>query len=244
MKIYKYQIFFILAILVKINVLAQNLIITGNVTDSSNRSIPSATILLKKYNGNIIFYKFSDKNGNFTFEIDSISKTEDSFIEVSAIGFYNQSNKIERKKYNYNFKLNIRYHDLENVVVKSRQPIRSKGDTLKYDVKSFSATEDRSIGDVINRLPGITVSEDGAIYFNGNKIKNLVIQNDDLMGGKYGLATKTISKENIKSIEVIQHYQPISILKDKIFTIRNKQVMLDKDLAELYCVSTKRLMNK
>ena len=30
-------------------------------------------------------------------------------------------------------------------------------------------------------------------------------------------------------------------IKDKIFTIRNKQVMLDRDLAELYGISTKRL---
>lgn len=30
-------------------------------------------------------------------------------------------------------------------------------------------------------------------------------------------------------------------LKDKIYTIRNKQVMLDRDLAELYGVLTKNL---
>ena len=30
-------------------------------------------------------------------------------------------------------------------------------------------------------------------------------------------------------------------IKDKIYTIRNMQVMLDRDLAELYCVETKRI---
>jgi len=32
-----------------------------------------------------------------------------------------------------------------------------------------------------------------------------------------------------------------NIIKDKIYTIRNMQVMLDRDLAELYCVETKRI---
>lgn len=218
MKFCTHLIIFTAVLFVKSNLLAQNVIIRGNITDSSNRPITSATILLKRNNGNILFYKFSDKNGNYTFNIDSISKIENSKIEVSSVGFFNQSKIIESNIFNYNFKLNTKYNDLENVVVKSRNPIRSKGDTLKYDVKSFSAIEDKSIGDVINRIPGMTVAEDGTIYFNGKKINNLVIQNDDLMGGKYGLATKTISKENIKSIEVIQHYQPISILKNKVFT--------------------------
>src|SRR5690606_29841991 len=30
-------------------------------------------------------------------------------------------------------------------------------------------------------------------------------------------------------------------IKDKIYTVRNMQVMLDRDLAELYCVETKRI---
>ena len=34
---------------------------------------------------------------------------------------------------------------------------------------------------------------------------------------------------------------PLDILKERIFTIRNKRVMIDRDLAELYGVSTKKL---
>ena len=33
----------------------------------------------------------------------------------------------------------------------------------------------------------------------------------------------------------------LDVLKERIFTIRNKRVMIDRDLAELYDVSTKRL---
>lgn len=214
----KLYIFITCLTLIKINLFAQQLKITGIVTDTSNKAIQSATVLLKKNNGTILLYQFSDKNGFFKFNLDSSKEAENSFIEVSAIGFYLQNRKIEPEIVTYNFNLSTKYNYLEKVVVTSRQPIRSSGDTLKYDVRTFSSLEDRSIGDVINRIPGMNVDEDGSIYFNGKKINNLVIQNDDLMGGKYGLATKTISKDNIKSIEVIQHFQPISILKNKVFT--------------------------
>ncbi len=33
----------------------------------------------------------------------------------------------------------------------------------------------------------------------------------------------------------------LDVLKERIFTIRNKRVMIDRDLAELYGVSTKKL---
>jgi hypothetical protein len=67
-------------------------------------------------------------------------------------------------------------------------------------------------------MPGITVDDDGQIAFNGKKIINLIIHGDDLLGGKYGLATKSISKDMIKSVDVIDHFQPVNALKNKVIT--------------------------
>ena len=39
----------------------------------------------------------------------------------------------------------------------------------------------------------------------------------------------------------MENNNQIQIIENKIFTVRGQQVMLDRDLAELYQVTTKRL---
>src|SRR5690606_24785339 len=90
--------------------------------------------------------------------------------------------------------------NLSEVEEKSRARIRSIGDTLSYDVGSFVKKEDRSIGDVIKRLPGMEVSENGQMKFNGQNIDKLYIDGDDLLGDKYNIGTKTIPYAMVKGV--------------------------------------------
>ncbi len=108
--------------------------------------------------------------------------------------------------------------ELPQVEVRSKPIIDRSGDTLRYNVNSFSNPEDRSIGDVLKHMPGISVGDNGGIFYNGQAISNLYIHGDDLMDGNYGLAPRVISKDMIKSVEVIQHHQPIKILQNKVPT--------------------------
>lgn len=214
----KFIIFFTIFQLIITNASSQTVTITGKVQDSTNNAISSATVLIKNSEDKIILFSFSDKDGEFKFHLPDSLKQLNIHIEVSAVGYVKQKKSIENSRNFYLFTLLVSYHELENVLVTARQKIKSSGDTLSYDINSFAQNEDRSIGDVIKRLPGLTVADDGSISFNGKRINNLIIQSDDLMNGKYGLATKSISKEMIDKVEVIKHYQPISILKDKVYS--------------------------
>src|SRR5699024_6873654 len=89
--------------------------------------------------------------------------------------------------------------------------------------------EDRSVGDVLRRMPGIDIGDDGTIYYNGKPIENLYIHGDDLMNGRYGLATKAIRKEDIKAIDVIRNHQPIKVLQNKIYTNKTAINLILKD---------------
>src|SRR3546814_12824700 len=81
--------------------------------------------------------------------------------------------------------------DLSEVEIKSKPIIRNIGDTLSYNIDSFAKNEDRSISDVIKRLPGMEVNENGKIKFNGQDISNLYIDGDDLLDEKYALGTRS-----------------------------------------------------
>ena len=46
-------------------------------------------------------------------------------------------------------------------------------DTLKYDLTRFTSSKDRNVSDVLKKLPGINVEENGTIKYNGKVISNL-----------------------------------------------------------------------
>ena len=77
---------------------------------------------------------------------------------------------------------------LKEVTVKAER-IREQGDTISYSVSSFAQEQDRSIGDVLRRMPGINVESSGKIQYQGEDINKFYIEGADLLGGKSSLQT-------------------------------------------------------
>jgi hypothetical protein len=69
--------------------------------------------------------------------------------------------------------------------------LRVHGDTTDYKVSDFSSPQDRVIGDVIKKLPGIDVAKDGKISYNGKSISGVYIGGDNLLDDKYNIATNS-----------------------------------------------------
>lgn len=190
---------------------------SGSVSDST-RPVASANVFI--VNGDAVLLSFAITNEQGLFQINLSGKftQQPLWIEATCIGYKKERIKFDPQKQKYEFRLTRDPVFLQGVTVTNRPKLQQMGDTLRYIVSSFAEKEDRSIGDVLRRMPGIKIMEDGTIYYNDKQIENLYIQGDDLMSGKYGTATKVIRKEMIKSVDVIQNHQPIKVLKDKVFS--------------------------
>jgi len=211
------------------NVSAQTKLIKGLVKNSSGSAVPGAHILIKNSQDYIVSFSYTDTKGRYSIKLPEAGNTSGLVIGVACIGYKKIQVPFSPDKDTYDFLIEEQAIDLQEVKIKNRPRITSKGDTVSYNVGSFSRAEDRSIGDVIRRLPGVSVADNGQISFNGKNIQNLYIQGDDLMDGRYGLATKVIAKDMIKTIDVIEHFQPINVLKDKVFTDEVAMNLILKD---------------
>ena len=101
---------------------------------------------------------------------------------------------------------------LKDVIV-AAPDIYAKGDTLVFNVARYANAKDNAIIDVIKRLPGIKVEDDGTIKYQGKPINKFYIDGNDLIGGQYGLATNNISHKDVKSVEVMENHQPVKALE-------------------------------
>jgi hypothetical protein len=203
-----------ITLLFSLNLYAQQKGISGTVKDPFGQPLSGATVSLLNNEGLVINYTFTNQNGYF----ELIPSSHSLSISVSYLGYKKVKIKLDAAQSTYSVQLEHEAKLLKEVLVKTRPATELLGDTLKYFVKKFATEQDRTIADVLRRLPGLEITQDGSIYFNGKKIKNLYIEGDDLMDGRYGMAVKIIKKELIESIDIIKHHQPIAVVKDKVFT--------------------------
>ncbi len=101
---------------------------------------------------------------------------------------------------------------LKDVIVEAPD-IYAKGDTLVFNVAKYANAKDNAIIDVLKRLPGIKVEEDGTIKYQGKPINKFYLDGNDFIGGQYGLATNNISHKDVASVEVMENHQPIKALE-------------------------------
>lgn len=189
----------------------------GTVSDSIH-PIPAANVFIVNAESVLVSFALTNDQGNFQLTLSKTLMQQPLWIEATCMGYKKERIKFDPEKQRYAFTLTREPVFLKEVTVTNRPKLQQMGDTLRYIVSSFAQKEDRSIGDVLRRMPGIKIMDDGTIYYNDKQIDNLYIQGDDLMSGKYGTATKVIRKEMIRSVDVIQNHQPIKVLKDKVFS--------------------------
>ncbi len=204
----------LLCLLATANAIAQT-DVTGMVVDKeSNEPITGASVIVKGADGNIKKYATSKGDGGFAMSLPSVSGCR---LEVSMMSFAKKTIFLDSVSFPLTVRLEPGSTLLKEVTVKADR-IREQGDTITYNVGSFAQQQDRSIGDVLKRMPGINVESSGKIQYQGEDINKFYIEGSDLLGGKYGIATNGISHEDVGAVEVMENHQPMQVLSGISFS--------------------------
>lgn len=115
--------------------------------------------------------------------------------------------------------LSRKEHKLREVTVKA-PPISLRNDTLVYNIGSFKDKQDRYIGDVLKKLPGVEVSTSGAISYQGKPISKLYIEGQDLLGSRYNQATKNLPADAVSQVHLMENHQDVKVLRGKVLDDR------------------------
>ena len=189
--------------------------VSGKVVDKeSNEPLTGASVIVKGADGKIKKYATSKGDGGFAMSLPSVAGCR---LEVSMMSFAKQSIPLDSVSFPITVQLEPGTTLLKEVTVKADR-IREQGDTITYNVGSFAQQQDRSIGDVLKRMPGINVENSGKIQYQGEDINKFYIEGSDLLGGKYGIATNGISHEDVGAVEVMENHQPMQVLSGISFS--------------------------
>ena len=206
------------------------------VNQDSGKTIDGVSLCVLSSDSLIISYAITDQKGRFEIKVPE-TKLQPALLSFQALGFKRKTVKIVPGQSEYNVSLQEEVYQLQAVKV-SAQRIQQKQDKLVYSVAGFAQPQDRSIADVLAKMPGIEVKPDGMISFQGKNINKFYIEGMDLMNDRYALASNNISRKRVKAVEVLQNHQPIELLKGKLFSEQAAINLILEDDSKMNLVGT------
>jgi len=190
--------------------------ISGKVQEANtHKPIPFASVNILSEN-KIVAFKTTDKEGRFMMQLSKEYTTV--YLQIHHLTYEKFEQQIDKKSTDLRIVLTPKTNLLKDVVVKSKPKVSRSNDTISYDVGSFAKEEDRNIGDIIKRLPGMEVTESGLIKYQDKTVSKLYIDGDDLLEDRYGIGTRTIPHKMVKDIQVLDNHEHYKVLKNKRFT--------------------------
>lgn len=174
-------------------------------------------IIGKPLQGNqTLAYAQVDDNGCYSLIINSPDLKQIRLI-IKGLGIKTIVKVIENKSQKIDFKVEQETQKLQEVVVKASK-IRTKGDTINYTAGAYLSKNDHVLKDLLKKMPGINVDDDGKIQVNGQWIKDFYIEGSNLLDDRYNIATNNINAEDIASVQILQHHQEAKMLREKEYS--------------------------
>lgn len=193
--------------------------VRGIVRDSTNIPIPFATVtVIFLHQKTIAAYAFTNDRGEFVLKI-SQSKADSLTLSASSIGFEKVENLLvlvkDKSNYTLDFQLNDEKFNLPTLTIKANKPDKVvRKDTTTFKVKYFIDSTERVLEDVLKKLPGIVVKDDGSIMYKGKPIERILVEGDDIFNTNNKIPSKNLHASLIDEVQVIDRYSNNPLLKN------------------------------
>ncbi len=184
----------------------------GVVRDSLNNPLELANVIaINDATSGLESYGITDEQGKFSLELGNNGTYQ---MQISYVGMKTFEEILSTKK-NDITKDYILQEDnsLDAIELTFEMPVTIRGDTLIYNADSFKNGTERKLEDVLAKLPGVEINEDGQIEVEGKVVNKLMVNGKDFFDGDTKLATKNIPSNAVDKIEVLRNYSEVGQLR-------------------------------
>ena len=180
----------------------------GVVKDSIGSPLEMANVIaINKQTKKLDSYGFTDAKGNYKL---NLKKNSTYNIKISYIGLKTADISVETKEVNITKDVSLKGDTtLDEVNITYKMPVTVKGDTIVYDADSFKSGTEKKLGDVLKKLPGVEVNDDGEIEVEGKTVKKVMVEGKDFFDGDSKIATKNIPANAIDKVQVLKNHSEV-----------------------------------
>ena len=184
----------------------------GIVKDSIGQPLELANVIaINQSTQALESYSITSADGKYKL---GLSKASVYTIQVSYIGMKTISKVMntEASDIDNDFTL-YQENALDEIELTYEMPVTVKGDTIVYNADSFKNGTERKLEDILEKLPGVEVTDDGEIEVEGRIVSKVMVDGKDFFDGDSKIATKNIPSNAVDKVEVLKNYAEVSQLR-------------------------------
>ncbi len=199
-----------LLLLVACNTYAQ-IKIDGFVKDNTGKSLELANVIAINQETNVLeSFGITNDDGKYklTLEKNSTYKIQVSYIEMKP---FEEIITTKEENISKNFELELDTN-LDEVELVYEMPVTIKGDTLVYNADSFKTGTEKKLEDVLEKLPGVEITDDGEVEVEGKRVSKVMVEGKDFFDGDTKLASKNIPSDAVDKVQVLKNFSEVGQL--------------------------------
>ena len=184
----------------------------GVVKDSLNNPLELANVIaINETTNGLESFSVTNEEGKYTLELGENGSYK---MQVSYIGMKTFEELLTTKESDITKNYTLRVdNSLDAVEISYEMPVTVKGDTIIYNADSYKNGSERKLEDVLEKLPGVEINEDGQVEVEGKVVNKLMVNGKDFFDGDTKLATKNIPSKAVDKIQVLRNYSEVNQLK-------------------------------
>ena len=179
----------------------------------SPETLPSAAVLLlSRADSTVLAHATTDAQGRYTLRY---AKPGIYLLQVRMLGYATQTRELTLPcpEPRIDFAMHEQAHGLDEVRVTGHaEGIKVLGDTTRYSTKVFTTGTEKTLGEVLDKLPGVSVDEQGNATADGKQVDKVLFNGTDLYGGNVAMVTQNVSADVTDSVEVIRGYSEYTLM--------------------------------
>ena len=209
----KKSILTMLLLLVSIASFAQERLVSGAIIDRDTKDpVEQVTVQLLKTDSTYVTGAISNEKGLFHLNAPENGKY---LLKITSVGYKPTMKRvvIEQDK---NLELGNVVVGADAIMLKGAvvtamaQKVTLKEDTFVYNSAAYRTPEGSVVEELVKRLPGAEVSDDGTIKINGKEVKKILVDGKEFMTGDTKTALKNLPTSIIDKIKAYDEKSDLS----------------------------------
>lgn len=224
---------FLFLTIISFHAFSQNVTIRGYVQDSLFKTpIPNATVKLFRIK-DAVFIKQTITNEKGFFQLDNLDRINIEKLIISVVRYneklFHFSNGTLSNVINCDtIFLSQKVFQLDAVEIPAfNKPIYYNHDTLTYLADSFNVKQNATVEDLLKKLPGIKVNNQGKITSQGTAITQLLVDGEDFFGKDVTIATRNLNASGVETVQLYEKNNETDFIKDgeklKVINLKLKE---------------------
>ncbi|PIA81760.1 TonB-dependent receptor [Gaetbulibacter sp. 4G1] len=201
------------ALLCLSNITYAQIKLQGVVKDSIGNPLELANVIaINQKTKALESYGITNEAGRYKLDL---AKNTTYSLQISYIGMKAFKETISTKEIDIAKDVTlVADNTLDAVELTYEMPVTVKGDTLIYNADSFKNGTERKLEDVLEKLPGVEINDDGQVEVEGKVVNKLMVNGKDFFDGDTKLATKNIPSNAVDKVQVLRNYSEVGQLRN------------------------------